>query len=211
MVSKTGKVLGLTVALSSALGPATDLGDAAKKAFDEFFGGNPSKVERVVNSDYGVNAAYAGDLDSLDERVEKPTDWTPENLRGIIKDNKVTFIYWKVEGANLTPRGDKIFRYILRDYGANFDRVVILDGIKYGQYAFKLLKDVLQEINPLYKTNYSVPIYSIAGFGVEERIGGVPPEPYEQQYTQKYKPGIERFLAKFAERKRETFLGIKQK
>ena len=211
MASRTTKALSLTAALSLVSNPVADLGDAAKKAFDEFFGSGQSSVEKTV-SDYGTNTAYAEERKSLDSRVDTTTYWTPDKLRQIINEPKLSFIYWKIEvNDEIDKLGDKFFRDVLRDYGSRLDRIIIIEGLRHGKSAYKDLKNVLDEFNPSEREySHNSPIYSFVGFGAEGRIRGPPKDHYEEKYKGQYKSLIEGNISWFNNKKRETFLDIKQ-
>ncbi len=154
----------------------------------------------------GFNPAYALGLNSLDGKIDTTTYWTPDKLKQVINDEKVTFIYWKVEGAEHTPRGNQFFNDVLRDYGSRFDRILVIEGLKHGQENFIALQDLLNEFNPSEKeSSHRVPIYSIAGFGREVRIRSPPGEPYEQNYKTIYKGGIAKYLVEFELKNRKIF------
>ena len=197
MSSKTAKALSLTAALSLAANPAGDLGDATKKAFNEFFGSGKTKLERTVNDNYGTNAAYAAETNSLDGKVDTTTYWTPAKLRDVINDNKITFVYWRQEGWKFTPLGDKFFSDFLRDYGAEFDRIILVEGKKYPERHIQSVEDVLNEFNPKAsnRVHYS-PKYSITGFGKETRISGPPEDPDEETYKKNYETNFRPFATK---------------
>lgn len=149
---------------------------------------------------------YAKNCSLSDFNVESPTDLNPEKLRNILKDYKIVFIYWKIKGAVEEKEGERFFGDFMCEYGTKIDRVLLMDGLKYGYERWSALKDVLDEVNPK-ETDSSrgVPMYSIGGFGKEVRIRGPPKEPYEQKY-EKLNNELKPVVNWFELRKREKFL-----
>lgn len=153
---------------------------------------------------YAQNQSEANDLKSLDSRIVLPNDLTPERLREFINDKKTTLIYWRIDGASDNIRADRFLNDILKDYGDKLDKVVLIEGKKYGEANYKKLKDVLNEVNKSEtESAYRSPIFSIAGFGTEIRIRGPPKEPYETRYNSIYKPRLEKFLLQFDTKKKD--------
>ena len=132
-------------------------------------------------------------------------------LKEVINDRKVTFIYWKMERALDEKEGERFFQDVLREYGYRIDRVVLINGWRYGEKKYGDLIDVLNEVNPKEKkSSHGVPMFSIVGFGKESRIRGPPRNPYEDKYEKMYRPLIESALDWFEARKRESFLPSRQ-
>lgn len=206
MASRTTKALSLTAALAGGIIGGLD--NAVEKAFNDFVGSDKAKVERTGHSDY-INLAYAGEPNSIDGKVDTTTYWAPDKLREVINDKKSTFIYWRIEGGTYTSKGDRFFKDVLRDYGSEFDRIIVIEGLKHGQTVYGALNDVLDEVNPQERAySHRNPIFSMVGFGAEGRLRGPPPEPYEKKYNE-VRQIIEHNILWFNSKKREAFLDTK--
>lgn len=185
-LTRRGFLKGAAATLGLVANPAVDLGNVAQKAFDEFFRPGQNKIEETINP-YGLNQAYAQDLGGLDGKVDTTTYWTPEKLRLVINEPKLSFIYWREEGAKYTNKGDRFFRDFMNDFGSEFDNIILMEATKYGKNLMLEFGGVLNELNPAERkyTNRN-PTYSIVGFGKEVRIRG-PPEGDERSYQSNYR------------------------
>lgn len=155
-------------------------------------------------------------LEELGNGVEVPNDLTPEKLRQIINEPKLTLIYWRDEKRKDEYRelGDRFFKDIFFNREGilgpyRFDRFIVAERSIYGKGKMRKINGVLREygLPSEVETIDRYPTYSNVGFGMEERIRGPPPkEDYYRYYNGMYREGLAKDLAKFEKKRQEISL-----